>query len=284
MSCRIKIFNTQQPYKMLAFLINAILAVQTVFSFGSFCPLAGDDNGLSLEVEAAQATFALAQSPSFTFDRDERRGNEHRKKKRQKVAKIAIVGDQGLGSDSRKVLEMVSDFGADLLLIPGDFDYQDSPSSFIHQITDVLGKSFPVVAAPGNHDILMWFSEGGYRDLLLKHAARSGLKRHCFGDYGINSACLLGDVLIVQSGVGTLGTEHAQFIDKTFSRYWDVAWKICLWHKNQRNLQTGDKQVRDLLVSLLGLNPILYQHNAGRDWVFSVRYLQKTWRHGLYWS
>jgi 3',5'-cyclic AMP phosphodiesterase CpdA len=235
---------------MFPFLYKIILIVQTAYSFGSFCPLAGHDLGLSpLEFMEAQKVSLANESIFGSKKRGERLG-----KKRPKVAKIAIVGDQGLGSNSRKVLQMVSDFGADLLLIPGDFDYQDSPSSFMHQITDVLGKSFPVIAAPGNHDILMWFSEHGYRDLLLKQAARSGLKRHCFGDYGINSACLLGDVLIVQSGVGTLGTDHASWIDKTFARYWDVPWKICMWHKNQKNLQTGDKQVRLLFV--------LYSHRS----------------------
>ena len=202
--------------------LHIILLIFKVSSFGSSCSLAR--NLLSNELPALKSTFFKGKG------------------KHQKQVKIAILSDQGLGANSRNVLKMVSDWSPELLLIPGDFDYQDSPQSFIHQITDVMGKDFPVIAAPGNHDILMWFGFDGYRDVLLKQTARSGLKHHCFGDYGINSACLLGDILIIQSGVGTLGTEHAQYIDKVFSRYFDTPWKICIWHKNQKLLQTGDKQ------------------------------------------
>jgi len=115
---------------------------------------------------------------------------------------------------------MVRDWDADLLVIPGDFDYLDDPPAFLHQNIDILGKHFPILAAPGNHDILKWFHpEDGYRSLLLKQAKRSGLWRHCSGDYGINSFCLIHNIIIVSSGVGTLGTGHAQYIDDTLTRY-----------------------------------------------------------------
>ena len=128
--------------------MHIILLITQVYSFGSYCSSLPTNSLLLSENQ----TISHLKSSFFI-----------RKKKHRKRAKIAIIGDQGLGKSSRNVLRMVKDWNAELLLIPGDFDYQDSPISFIHQITDVLGKDFPVIAAPGNHDILMWFGDGGSR-------------------------------------------------------------------------------------------------------------------------
>ena len=38
-----------------------------------------------------------------------------------------------------------------------------------------------------------------------------------------------------------MGSDHAQFINETLTKYHYVPWKICVWHKNQAKLQTGDK-------------------------------------------
>lgn len=157
--------------------------------------------------------------------------------------KIAFVGDQGLGNRSVDVLNMIKNWGADLVVIPGDFDYVDNPIAFINQFTSVMGREFPLLAVPGNHDILYWFEEDiGYKAILNGQLTRSGLDQHCTGDMGINSYCLLNDIIIVLSGVGTLGVDHAQFIEEAFTIHHNVTWKICIWHKNQEKLQTGDKE------------------------------------------
>lgn len=38
-----------------------------------------------------------------------------------------------------------------------------------------------------------------------------------------------------------MGTKHSEFIHDVFTQHAHVPWKICLWHKNQKKLQTGDK-------------------------------------------
>jgi hypothetical protein len=48
-------------------------------------------------------------------------------------------------------------------------------------------------------------------------------------------------MVFILSGIGTLGTNHVQFIDEIFTRFKNVPWKFCIWHKNQQKLQTGDK-------------------------------------------
>lgn len=111
-----------------------------------------------------------------------------------------------------------------------------------------MGKSFPILAVPGNHDILNWFAPNGYKSLLLNQLRRSKLDKLCFGEIGINFACILDDVVIVMSGVGTLGSGHSAFVDSTFTKYRDVPFKICIWHKNQKLMQTGDKEVWNWLI------------------------------------
>jgi hypothetical protein len=105
-----------------------------------------------------------------------------------------------------------------------------------------MGKKFPLIAAPGNHDILKWFlPEVGYKGLLEKQQIASRMNRYCNGELGINQYCIIDNMIFVLSGVGTLGSNHSQFIDKVFAKNAAIPWKVCVWHKNQQQLQTGDK-------------------------------------------
>lgn len=196
---------------------KSLLLINWVLAFGSNCPL--------LE----KHSFDITQEEFSTL-------------KQEKETKIAILGDQGLGSKPEQVLQMVKEWGPDLLLHLGDFDYEDDPKSFMRQLTDALGKKFPMMAVIGNHDILKWFEpRTGYRDLLLKQSKKSGLEKHCTGEIGVSRVCHYKDMVFVLSGVGTMGSHHEEFIDSALQRYSYVPWKICLWHKNQNKLQTGDK-------------------------------------------
>ncbi|KAJ3384858.1 hypothetical protein HDU84_002610 [Entophlyctis sp. JEL0112] len=148
--------------------------------------------------------------------------------------KVAFVGDFGLGKKPEKVLKMIDDWGAELTVMLGDFDYVDSPDAFIDMIESEVGKNFPFVGVAGNHDVLEWYGRGGYRDRLLEKLDNiSGMK--CFGEYGANMVFAL-------SGVGTIGRNHAEFLDLSLSKYANSSWKVCSWHKNQAALQTGDKE------------------------------------------
>ncbi|KAJ3213734.1 NADPH-cytochrome P450 reductase [Dinochytrium kinnereticum] len=96
------------------------------------------------------------------------------------------------------------------------------------------GEAFPVFGVVGNHDIVKWYSPGGYRDRFSGWLRRMP-DADCYGEYGVN-------MIFILSGVGTLGTSHADFIHQTLHHYAHVPFRICIWHKNQRNYQTGDKQ------------------------------------------
>lgn len=199
-------------------MIIGVVLIQTILAFGSNCPLVSD-------IKSNQ--FDTQRTWKGIFG---------------KSVKIAILGDQGLGENSQKVMGMVKQWGADLMVHVGDYDYLDSPDFFMDQFEGSMGKRFKMLSVPGNHDLLRWFDVGGYRDLLQKQAIKSGVDRHCAGEFGVNRYCYLDNMIFVLSGVGTLGRDHVEFIDETFTRFAHVPWKFCIWHKNQSKLQTGDKK------------------------------------------
>ncbi|ORY51108.1 Metallo-dependent phosphatase [Rhizoclosmatium globosum] len=148
--------------------------------------------------------------------------------------RVAFVADWGLGKNPAKVMNLVDDWGAELVVSAGDFDYVDSPDAFMDMMDTEVGKDFPFIGSVGNHDILEWYGRGGYRDRLLEKLGR--IKDiSCYGEYGAN-------MVFVMSGVGSLGQNHAQFIDLSMQNYKSVPWKVCFWHKNQKAYQTGDKE------------------------------------------
>ena len=155
--------------------------------------------------------------------------------------RLGLIGDQGIGKHPKQVLRLIRDYGAQAILHAGDFDYTDSPKQFMKQHQKVMGKRFPMLAAVGNHDITKWGGSNGYQDRLMRLNSKSGLSKHCSGEYGVNMVCDLNGIIVVVSGIGTLGSDHVQFITDSLSKYSDSPWKICLWHKNQANFQTGDK-------------------------------------------
>lgn len=64
------------------------------------------------------------------------------------------------------------------------------------QLRKGLGENVPIVAAVGNHDVLEWFTpDTGYRDLLEEQLKRAHWKKNCHGEYGINFACVIENMV-----------------------------------------------------------------------------------------
>ncbi|MDA2936176.1 metallophosphoesterase, partial [Patescibacteria group bacterium AH-259-L05] len=124
-----------------------------------------------------------------------------------------------------------------MVLHQGDFDYEDSPDLWDEQITNVLGHDFPYFASVGNHDVDKWLE---YKQKLSARLNKID-KTECYGDLGVNSACTYKSIFFILSGVGTLGTDHTNYIKEQLAST-DAAWRICSWHKNQRLMQVGDKK------------------------------------------
>jgi len=166
----------------------------------------------------------------------------HQKDNVQQVAppsnfKVVFLGDQGLNTGSRAVLQMIRDRKAELVIHSGDFDYSSNPTAWINQIDSILGPSFPYFASIGNHDNLRW---SAYQKILIDRIAQTNAS--CTGDIGVQAVCNYKGLLILLSGVGTrAGSEdHDSYITNQLSRQQNI-WKIVSWHKNHRQYQIGGK-------------------------------------------
>jgi len=148
--------------------------------------------------------------------------------------KIAFFGDQGVNSDSKKVLEIAKGEGVDLIMLLGDFDYEDNPKKFRKMYESVYGNNYPLLSVVGNHDVSKW---GEYRDW-MKDIEIDNL--NCTGTYGEAAICNFGPVSFIISAIGTLPGEHKEFLEYSLPKV-DNAWKICAWHKNSNSYQVGGK-------------------------------------------
>lgn len=156
---------------------------------------------------------------------------------------VAFIGDQGINSNSRAVLQLIKDEGADLVLHQGDLDYENNPNRWDIFITGILGADFPYLASVGNHDIL-WHSSGGYQDKLQARLDRID-EISCSGDLGVQSVCTFRGLFFILSGIGTTiaknDPDHVAYIRKQLAQTNSI-WRICSWHKSQKKMQVGGKR------------------------------------------
>lgn len=154
--------------------------------------------------------------------------------------RVAFLGDQGVNPQARSVLQLVVDEGADALVLLGDLSYGDgTPADWSAQVDDVLGDDFPYFAVIGNHDINDWLEPGGFAEIVNERLARIP-GAHCEGEYGIKASCTYRGLSFVTSGVGTYGSDHEAFLDSALQSS-DAVFRLCLWHKNQHDMQLGKK-------------------------------------------
>lgn len=162
-----------------------------------------------------------------------------------KPVTVAFIGDQGLTKNSRAVLRMIKQQGADMVLHQGDFEYKKNPGAWDTMINDILGEDFPYFGSIGNHDRKAWHGPRGYQAKLRARLARIEGAR-CSGDLGVRSVCSYRGLFFILSGIGTLPKDsiddprHVAYIKDQLERT-DAAWRICTWHKNQRTMQLGGK-------------------------------------------
>jgi len=156
--------------------------------------------------------------------------------------KVAFIADQGLGvNDSEAVLNVILNEGADMVLHQGDFDYSDDPDRWDAQINSVLGADFPYFASIGNHDdgAAVW---PAYQQKLTDRLALVDGAVCTFGTggIGVKQSCTYNGLFFVISGVGTMGSGHATYIQDEMANDNSI-WRICSWHKNMKAMQVGGK-------------------------------------------
>ena len=161
--------------------------------------------------------------------------------------RVAFIGDQGLFTSSRAVLQLIKDEATSMLLVQGDLGYgieTDPQTAFAweDQTNDILGPDYPLFASIGNHDRDNWLT---YQQLLMDRLDRiSGAT--CTDDYGENSACTYQGLFFILSASGDRNSEliNTAYIRDQLAQD-DSIWSICSWHHNQRAMQvvTGQGKV-----------------------------------------
>jgi len=154
-----------------------------------------------------------------------------------KNLKVAFIGDQGVNDNAASVLELILSEDTDMVLHQGDFDYFDNPDLWDAQINEILGSDFPYFASIGNHDEPAW---DGYQEKLQNRLDKIP-NAQCSGDLGVKSSCEYEGLFFILSGVGVIGSEHAEYIKEQLDENNSI-WSICSWHKNMKLMQVGGKR------------------------------------------
>jgi predicted phosphodiesterase len=154
--------------------------------------------------------------------------------------KVAFIGDTGydphdtpaLDSGFEQVLALVRSEAAQLLAIAGDFSYQKKAAAarvYFGNIDRLLGARFPVLGADGNND--KWSQ---YQPFFQQRLAHMSLNPTLIAgkEYGLR----FGGVQWAILG----GRGNAPFVRTQFASA-DDAWRVCMWHKNMHDMQTGGK-------------------------------------------
>ncbi|MBX2837816.1 MAG: metallophosphoesterase [Gammaproteobacteria bacterium] len=193
--------------------------------------------------------------------------------------KVAFTGDQGIDEDAQAVLSLIANEGTDLLMIQGDLAYEgQSPYFWEGNLNNFLGRDFPVLTLVGNHESEDWEL---YEDLIGDRIDRVG-DLSCSGRVGVKANCRYKNIDIVQvapaiyevPSVPAFDDYHG-FIRSSFSGSNNNRWRICAWHKNQRNLQTGRKNnstgwdVYNACLDAGAIVAVAHQHSYSRTHLLS---------------
>jgi hypothetical protein len=156
--------------------------------------------------------------------------------------KIAFIGDTGYGSNFQKVLNLIKSEKAELTIVAGDTSYSSSgDDNWDAMVRNTLGSSDPALVVAGNHDT----QDSKLSDVLS--FGKSRLSRasnvQCSGSYGEQMTCRYKNIYFVLSSIGTTGSQssHENFISNSLNNAPNGAWRVCAWHKNQRDMQVGGK-------------------------------------------
>jgi hypothetical protein len=157
------------------------------------------------------------------------------------AVKIAFIGDTGAGGNFQAVLNLIQSEGADLTLVAGDTSYNSSrDDNWDAMVRNSLGAD-PALIAAGNHD----YGDSNFADVIAYGQSRLNNQNNvqCAGTYAEKMTCQIENVYIVLSAIGSSGSrnDHENFISNSLNNAPANAWRICAWHKNQRDMQAGGK-------------------------------------------
>ena len=152
--------------------------------------------------------------------------------------KIAFIGDQGVSSNSRAVLQLIKDEGTDAVVHSGDLDYKKDPAQWESMVNEILGPDYPYFVSAGNHDDNNWGGNNGYGSLLEARMNRLGLPWD--GSIGVKSSLTYKGIFIILVAPDVIGKDHDVYIRDKLTEN-KAVWSIASWHKNMRDMQVGGK-------------------------------------------
>ncbi len=155
--------------------------------------------------------------------------------------KVAFIADTGAGDNFQQVLNLIRDEQADLTIVAGDTSYdQAKDNAWDQMVRETLGAD-PVLIAAGNHD----YGDSNFSTLRTLGEERLSRQSQvsCSGQYADKMTCRIANLYFVMSAIGSGGSQrgHELFVDYSLQRSPLDAWRICVWHKNQQNMQVGAK-------------------------------------------
>jgi len=151
---------------------------------------------------------------------------------------VAFAGDQGVTANTRRNMALVRQEGADLFIVGGDLIYDDdSPVEWFGQLTQSMGRDFPLTVALGNHET---YRTRDFQQHIKQAMRSSGLDQYCSGEVGVDMTCGYRGFVWYTSSVPDI--EPRSGFSLPSELFQSVTWKLCSWHRSHWFLNPEDGQ------------------------------------------
>jgi hypothetical protein len=152
--------------------------------------------------------------------------------------RVAFIGDTEAGANFKSVLTLIKNEGAQAVVVAGDMGYANSATTWVAAADSVLGDTFPVFVAEGNHD-----ANGGWSNYPAKliprwKAAGATVKETNVAD-GVFTVTYKG-LFMVMLGQGSNKAGYGTFAKAELAAS-SHTWEACVFHKNMAAMQIGGK-------------------------------------------
>jgi predicted phosphodiesterase len=158
--------------------------------------------------------------------------------------KVAFIGDTAAGNDFKRVLDLVKREGADLVMVQGDLTYGNSATDWFRAIDAALlppagaaGIRIPYFVSKGNHDSDWGTLGGGLKTRLAQWNIVPTSNDPTTKNYAV---AYKGLQMVMVSDKETQNPSRDKYVEQQLAEDKHI-WKICSWHRNQRQSNVGPK-------------------------------------------
>jgi hypothetical protein len=218
-----------------AFLIKRVLPWAMALAVPVACASKVDDESSELPAPSSDGAPASSGSKLGAAVTEENLGELTQALSNGTVAtdanlKVAFAGDTGDGSNWASVLTLAKNEGAAAVVTVGDMTYDSAPSGWWSKTESVLGQSFPVFLARGNHDDTSW---SGFLSEASNHLG--GASRTA-GPHNAAYKTVFRGLTLVTIKKGDTASTVNNLVGSD-----NHIWRVCNWHQNQAKMQIGGK-------------------------------------------